>query len=71
MAKIKERIIILLTLAAFSLTYLFCKDLASISAVYVGANSVRSNIILAAIYYAGGYKVCLVQAMLVHLVLFT
>jgi hypothetical protein len=44
----------LLTLAAFNLSFLFCRDHSSIPAVYVGANSARINIVLTAIYYAGG-----------------
>jgi hypothetical protein len=51
--QIRERIIILLSLAAFSLTFLCYRDSDSISALYVGVNSVRVNIVLAAVYCAG------------------
>lgn len=57
MAQIKARFTILLTLAALSLTFLCCRDLAAIPAVYVGVNSLRANISMAVIYYAGEYTV--------------
>ena len=52
MAQIKEQVIIL-TLAAFSLSFLCCRDLGSIPAVYVGVNSMRGNIVTTSMYYAG------------------
>lgn len=52
-AQIKERLIILFTLAAFNITFLCFRDYDSIPAVYVVVNSVRANILLAAIYNAG------------------
>ena len=57
MAQIKERVIILLTLAVFSLSFLCRCDLGSIPAVYVGVNSMRDNIITTAIYYADIFPV--------------
>ena len=51
--QIKERITILLTLGAFNLSFIYFRDRGSVSAVYVGANSVRINVVLTAIYYAG------------------
>lgn len=51
--QIRERIIILLSLAAFSLTFLCYRDSDSIPTLYVGVNSVRINIVLAAVYCAG------------------
>ena len=52
-AQIKERLTILLTLAAFSISFLCCRELSAIPAVYVGVNSVRANILLTVVYYAG------------------
>ena len=51
--QIKERITILLTLAAFNLSFLCFRDLGSIPAVYVGATSMRANILVVAMYHAG------------------
>ena len=56
MAQIKERIAILMALAVFSLSFLCCRHLDSVAAVYVGANIVRANIVLSAMYYAGDDK---------------
>eukprot|EP01036_Dinobryon_divergens_P034723 gene34723-biopygen27455 len=51
-AQIKERLTILMTLAAFNITFLCCRDLGSIPVVYIGANCVRANVIMTAIYNA-------------------
>ena len=53
MAQIKERLTILMTLAAFNITFLCCRDFGSIPVVYVGANSVRANVVMTAMYNAG------------------
>ena len=58
MAHIKERMTILLTLAAFSLSFLCCRDLDSVPAVYVGVNSLRANIVITVMYYAGDDHAC-------------
>ena len=53
MAQIKERLTILLTLAAFSIAFLCCRELNAIPAVYVGVNCMRANIVMTVMYYAG------------------
>ena len=64
MAHIKERIAILMALAVFSLSFLCCRKLDSFPAVYVGANSVRANIVLTAMYYAGDDTMYVVHVIL-------
>jgi uncharacterized membrane protein len=54
-AQIKERLTILLTLAAFSISFLCCRELSAIPAVYVGVNNMRANIVMTVIYYAGDF----------------
>ena len=53
MAQIKERLTLLLTLAALNISFLCCRELSNIPAIYVCVTSVRINIVLAVIYSAG------------------
>jgi hypothetical protein len=52
-AQLRERILILTTMIAFSMTFLICRKLDTIPEVYVSAHNIRFSILLAVLYYAG------------------
>ena len=52
-AQLRERILILTTMIAFSITFLTCRKLDTISEVYVSAHNIRFSVLLAVLYYAG------------------
>lgn len=62
----------MLTLATLSLSFLCCRDLDSIPAVYVGMNSLRANVVTTAAYCAGVfYTVCnIIKGFLIIIITF-
>ena len=52
-AQLKERSVILIVFAAFSILFLSCRSTEPIPQIFVAANYVRENILVAAVYCAG------------------
>ena len=52
-AQLRERFLILVTMIAFSTTFIVCRKLDSIAEVYVAAHNIRFSILMTVIYYAG------------------
>jgi len=56
--QLRERFLILLTMIAFSIIFLSCRELNSIAEIYVAAQNIRVIVLLAVIYYAGKLLDC-------------